>query len=179
MLGHLGIRWGIWSVAAWVLLLSAAALGGTRMIARPAPARDHADEPGVPAWRSSLVVALGVAGGMAVGAATFLGGVGRLDAVQQDWDAPYHGNLIRWIVETGEPAALHIGPARQLAAGAPYFYPDTYHALLALLLDRAGLAMPQLLNCAALAVVLTWPLAVAALGLAWRCRRWGPPSPRS
>ena len=29
--------------------------------------------------------------------------------------------------------------------------------------------MPQLLNCAALAVVLTcWPLAVAALGLAWR-----------
>ena len=73
VLGDLGIRWGVWSVAVWVLLLSAAAFGGTRMLARPATARDHADALGVPAWRSSLVVALGVAGGMAVGAATFLG----------------------------------------------------------------------------------------------------------
>ena len=63
VLGDLGIRWGVWSVAVWVLLLSAAAFGGTRMLARPATARDHADELGVPAWRSSLVVALGVAGG--------------------------------------------------------------------------------------------------------------------
>ncbi len=168
VLGDLGIRWGVWSVAVWVLLLSAAAFGGTRMLARPATARDHADALGVPAWRSSLVVALGVAGGMAVGAATFLGGVGRLDAVQQDWDAPYHGNLIRWIVETGNPLPSTLAPLANLPQGVPYFYPDTYHALLALLLDRGGLAMPQLLNCAALAVVLTWPLAVAALGLAWR-----------
>ena len=149
------------------------------MLARPATARDHADEPGVPAWRSSLVVALGVAGGMAVGAATFLGGVGRLDAVQQDWDAPYHGNLIRWIVETGNPLPSTLAPLANLPQGVPYFYPDTYHALLALLLDRVGLAMPQLLNCAALAVVLTWPLAVAALGLAWRMPPLGAPSPHS
>ena len=168
VLGNLGIRWGVWSVAAWVLFLSAAAFGGTRMLARPVLAGDHPDEPGAPRWRSSLVVALGVAGGMAVGVATFLGGVGRLAAVQQDWDAPYHGNLIRWIVETGNPLPSTLAPIANLPQGAAYFYPDTYHALLALLLDRVGLAMPQLLNCAALAVVLTWPLAIAALGLAWR-----------
>jgi hypothetical protein len=168
VLGHLGIRWGVWSVAAWALLLSTAALVGTRMLARPAPARDNAPDPGVSAWRSALVVALGVAGGMAVGVATFLGGVGRLDAVHQDWDAPYHGNLIRWIAETGNPLPSTLAPLANLPQGVPYFYPDAYHALLAPLLDQAGLTMPKLLNCAALVVVLTWPLAVAALGLAWR-----------
>ena len=105
--------------------------------------------------------------------------MGRLDAVQQDWDAPYHGNLIRWIVETGNPLPSTLAPLANLPQGVPYFYPDTYHALLALLLDRGGLAMPQLLNCAALAVVLTWPLAVAALGLAWRMPPLGRPSPHS
>jgi hypothetical protein len=116
---------------------------------------------------------------MAVGAATFLGGVGRLDAVQQDWDAPYHGNLIRWIVETGNPLPSTLAPLANLPQGVPYFYPDTYHALLALLLDRAAW------RCRSCSTVPRWPSSSPGPSPSprsgWRggCRRWGRPSPHS
>jgi hypothetical protein len=177
VLGGLGVRWHIASVVVWLLLLIAlAVLAGRRFSAGRGylgrdPVGDDVAEAGgtaPPTPREHAVVALGVAAGVIVGLITFLRGVGRLDAVHQDWDAPFHGNAVRWIAEHGNPLPSDLAPIANQAASADYFYPNTYHALLALLLDHGGLDMPRLLNTAAMMIVFAWPVGVAAVGLAWR-----------
>ncbi|WP_309110169.1 DUF6541 family protein [Saccharothrix sp.] len=175
-LGRTGIPWNLLTVVLWFLVLAAVVGVPTWLVARRR-ARTEAAEAGDGAaagpvvakrpLRDNVVVLVGVVAGMAVGALTFLKGIKSLNTVNQDWDAPFHGNAIRWIAEheTSLPSAL--GQIANLPGKANYFYPNTYHALLAPLLDKVA-AMPELLNLAALSMVLAWPLGVAAMALAWR-----------
>jgi hypothetical protein len=172
VLGKLNIRWGWGAFAGWVLAVSVVGFGIAWLIARRAArATDEgADEPAdEPVSRlQHLLVGGGVLVGMAVGAVTFLRGIGNLELVNQDWDAPFHGNLVRWIAEHGSALPSTIGTISNQPGNTGFFYPDAYHALLALLLDQGGLDMPHLLNLAALMGVLAWPLGIAALAMAWR-----------
>ncbi|MCG8920854.1 DUF6541 family protein [Lentzea sp. CC55] len=167
VIGNLGIAWNLLSLALWTVVLTAVVGAVTWLVARRTGSEPLIEEPRR-SLGENLVVLGGVVLGMAVGAATFLRGIGgTLSTVNQDWDAPYHGNAIRWISEhaTALPSAL--AQIANLPAGTKYFYPNTYHALLAPLLDKAA-GMPELLNLAALSVVLAWPLGIAAMALAWR-----------
>lgn len=167
VLGNLHIRWGLLSLSLWTLLV-AVVFGAARwFVAR----RNTGEEPVETPKRSlgeHLMVLAGVLGGAALGVVTFIRGIGyRLDTINQDWDAPYHANAIRWISEHGNSLPSSLAPTANLPEGTPYFYPNTYHSLLAPLLDWAA-PMPQLLNLAVLAVIVAWPLGIAALALAWR-----------
>jgi hypothetical protein len=186
--GRFGIAWNLLTVSLWALALSlvmavvSIPLALRRAAGRAAKGADAEEDgsgatedprkPRAEGERRSLVdhllIGAGVLVGMAVGAFTYLRGIGVLDRINQDWDAPFHGNLVRWIAEHGNASPSSVGAIANLPGKTDYFYPDTYHALLALILDKAGLAMPQLLNLAALAVVLALPLGVAALTAAWR-----------
>ncbi|PPK65954.1 hypothetical protein V5P93_000152 [Actinokineospora auranticolor] len=171
LFGKLGLSWTLFNVSLWFLAL--AAVGGVAawLVARRGPETD-ADDPRFAPRKLSPgghgVIAVGVLAGLAVGFTVFLRGVKDLGYVQQDWDAGFHGNLVRWIAEHANATPSTVGAIANSADATNYFYPDTYHALLALLLDKAGLDMAHLLNLAALAGVLAWPLGVAALGVAWR-----------
>lgn len=167
VLGNLGISWNLLTLALWSAVLALVVGVATWLVARRSGGEPLIEEP-KRSLGENLVVLGGVVLGMAVGAATFLRGIGgTLSTVNQDWDAPYHGNAIRWMSEhaTALPSAL--AQIANLPAGTKYFYPNTYHALLAPLLDKAA-GMPELLNLAALSVILAWPLGIAALALAWR-----------
>lgn len=121
--------------------------------------------------RDHLLVALGVIVGIATGVVTYMRGIGGLSVINQDWDAPFHANAIRWIAEHGNPLPSALAPAASSGldvADGVFFYPNRYHSLLALVFDKGGLAMPELLNLGALAIIICWPLGIAALGLAWR-----------
>ncbi|PRX47913.1 hypothetical protein B0I33_105497 [Prauserella shujinwangii] len=169
VLGTLGIPWHLGTFTLWTLG-AVVPLAGFALLAarfrRPAPAGAPADEPRSP--RDHLLIGGGVAVGMAVGAVAFLRGIGGLGRINQDWDAPFHGNLVRWIAEHD----VALSPAFNEIAARPddesFFYPDAYHALLALVFDPAALPVPELLNLAALAVVLCFPLGIAAMAAAWR-----------
>ncbi|WP_018683445.1 DUF6541 family protein [Actinokineospora enzanensis] len=168
----IGLSWTLLTVAAWFVVLAVVAGLVTWLVARRLPA-DEAHEPDPESSPRRLtrgghgVIGVGVLAGAVVGVVTFLRGVGNLNWVNQDWDAGFHGNAIRWIALHANANPATLGPMASVPTG-PYFYPDTYHALLALVLDKAGLDMPHLLNLGALAGVLAWPLGVAALGVAWR-----------
>jgi len=172
VIGNLGMRWTLLSFGAWTVLLTLLCLGGSWLLNRRArQARDPDDDLDRkrPGRKDHLLVAAGVVSGMAVGAITFLRGIGSLATLSQEWDAPKHANFVRWIAENGNPLPSALAPIAGVESdNFVFFDPNTYHVLLALLLDRANLGIPELLNLAALAVVLAWPLGIAALGLAWR-----------
>ncbi|MBB4687657.1 DUF6541 family protein [Amycolatopsis jiangsuensis] len=172
VLGGLGIRWNLLDVALWTVVLSAVAYG-VAFLVRRFTARRHEDwtegEPSTDrSVRGQVLIGLGVLVGMVVGTATFLRGTHSITNVQQGWDAPFHGNLVRWIAEHGDARPSTVGTIANLPDQSDYFYPDTYHALLALVFDKGGLTMMPTLNLAVLAVILSVPLGVAAMCHAWR-----------
>ncbi|MFD2468434.1 DUF6541 family protein [Amycolatopsis silviterrae] len=174
VLGGLGVRWTMLSVALWTLVLAVVgfglAFGARRLRAARHPDWTVDELPKLP-LRDHVVMAVGVVAGMAVGAVTFLRGSSGINTVQQGWDAPFHGNLIRWIAEHGDARPSTVGTIANLPNQTNYFYPDTYHALLSLVFGKGGLTMMPTLNLAALAVIFTVPVGVAAL-----CRVWGMPA---
>ncbi|MEQ0559121.1 DUF6541 family protein [Amycolatopsis sp. NEAU-NG30] len=171
VLGRFGIRWTMLDVALWTLVLSAAGFALAFAVTR-FTRRRHPDwtEPERPARsvRDHVLIGLGVAAGLGIGTVTFLRGVRNIGNVQQGWDAPFHANLVRWIAEHGDARPSTVGTIANLPDETHYFYPDTYHALLALVFGKGGLTIMPTLNLAALAVVLTVPLGVAAMCHAWR-----------
>ena len=186
----LGARWSLLSFAAWTaaiaLLVAAAGWLWPRLFSAKAARRvaddgsddgsddgadEGADDPGRPALRAlweHLVVGGGVLLGMVVGAVVFLRGTGGLGVTTQEWDAPFHANAVRWIADHGVAVAGSLAPTADLPAGTPYYYPITYHSLVAIVVQLFGADPSWALNAAALTVVLIWPLAVAALGMSWR-----------
>ncbi|GAA3559084.1 hypothetical protein GCM10022222_48390 [Amycolatopsis ultiminotia] len=172
VLGDFGIRWNLLDVALWTVLLSvvgfAVGFGVRRFTARRHGDWTEGEDSPDRSVRGQVLIGLGVLVGMAVGTVTFLRGSHSLDRVQQGWDAPFHGNLVRWIAEHGDARPSTVGTIANLPDQADYFYPDTYHALLALVFDKAGLTMMPTLNLAVLAVILSVPLGVAAMCHAWR-----------
>ncbi|GAB3136878.1 hypothetical protein GCM10027258_11830 [Amycolatopsis stemonae] len=175
VLGDLGIRWTILDVALWTLVLSAAGFALSLLVKRFTVRRhpDWAEKDAAAAvpprsLRGHLLIGAGVLAGSLVGVVTFLRGAHGLDRVQQDWDAPFHANLVRWIAEHGDARPSTVGTIANLPNQTDYFYPDTYHALLALVFDKAGLAMMPTLNMAALTVILCVPVGVAAMCHVWR-----------
>ncbi|WP_328605074.1 hypothetical protein OG943_34315 [Amycolatopsis sp. NBC_00345] len=174
VLGGLGIRWNLLDVALWTVLVALIGFG-LGFAVRRFTARRHPDwvadeEKPARSIRDHVLIGLGVAVGMAVGTVTFLRGSHGIDNVQQGFDAPFHGNLVRWIAEHGDARPSTVGTIANLPNQTNYFYPDTYHALLALVFGKGGLTMMPTLNLAVLAVIISVPLGVAAM-----CRAWNMP----
>jgi len=174
VLDALGVRWslaafGAWSMAVALILAAVTWLWGRgRRDRSETPAEGGIEHPTRRAQWEHLVVGAGVLLGMLVGAVVFLRGTGGLGVTTQEWDAPFHANAVRWIADHGTAVPGALAPTADLPAGTPYYYPITYHSLLALVVQVIHVTPSWALNSAALTIVLIWPLAVAALGMAWR-----------
>ncbi|SDK65230.1 hypothetical protein SAMN04488074_106324 [Lentzea albidocapillata subsp. violacea] len=166
VLGKLGVEWTMLSVVLWTLVLAFVTGAITWLVHRRVA--DSPDETPKRTLGEHLLIVGGVVLGMAVGAVTYWRGIGqRLDTINQDWDAPFHGNAIRWISEHHNSLPSSLAPTANLPGKLDYFYPNTYHAFLAPMLDNFA-AMPQLLNLAVFGVLLAWPIGIAAFALSWR-----------
>ncbi|MBB5806962.1 hypothetical protein F4560_006730 [Saccharothrix ecbatanensis] len=166
LLGKLGFSWTLVTFGAWTLLASALLLLVTTLVQRRWPA--HVEDDHKVSRNGHLVVGAGLAIGLAVGAVTFMRGIGTMNRLAQDWDAPHHGNLVRWFAEHQASLVSSAGVISNQPENTSYFYPATYHQLLSLLLDKVGITLPEVLNAGALSTVLIWPVGIAAMGLAWK-----------
>ena len=127
--------------------------------------------------------AVGVVLAAVVGGYTWWQGTSGLTTVNQDWDIPWHANMVRLIAESHQwnpHLAGHLAYYDTSLATAPSrSYPIAFHAVLALVWPASGLTIPAFLNVFTLvlvavqlplstmaltAVVLRSPLAVAAAG---------------
>lgn len=146
LLGGAGISWTLPNFALWTLVVSlagyAVAWGVSRFTRRRAGTElEPVDRPRW-SWRAHALAAAGVATGMGIGAFTTLRGIGSPGTVNQDWDAAFHANLVRWIAERGDARPSTIGTIANRPGDTQYFYPDTYHALLSLLFGEGGRPQP-------------------------------------
>ncbi|MGP7959861.1 DUF6541 family protein [Sanguibacter sp. A247] len=172
--GELGVAWGWGPLAAALAVSALAAWGLGRWVAherrarglRPAGLWARRFDLGARRWwwvAGTLVLAIVL---LCVPMAL---GMGRPDAVLQQWDAVFHLNGLRAVHETG--LASNRGAMRPLygAIGDQVYYPAVWHAMVAL--APAGGSVTLAANASTFVLGgLVWPLGLAALVrvLLWR-----------
>jgi hypothetical protein len=150
--GLFGFRFGLWPVAAGTVVAAGLAAGLSLLLRARGIDRPPRDP------RSySLAVVIGAVVAAVIGAATFVTGVRRPDAISQTYDAVFHYSAIRYIEQTGKASPLAIGTLGQPGGGS--FYPDAWHAMAALVAELTGAPVPvaAMITCLVIAV-LVWPL---------------------
>lgn len=148
------------AVALFVLLLVITLI--TAWLRGRRPAR-FTPEP-LPVWsrRAHWGVIGAVVFAFLVGSFVVLLGLRSLDAIHQDWDAIFHGAVIRFIADTGDgtPEALKAINNYNLSS---FFYPNGYHLLAAVAYEITGMPIPQVLNAQLLLVPLFLATGLVAL----------------
>jgi hypothetical protein len=119
--------------------------------------------------RQDWVAAAGVVGGGALAAGVLLAGFGRFGAPNQDWDYIFHANAVRLIADSGDIAPEAMRRINDWES-TTFYYPNTFHALAAVVRQLTGASVFEVLNGQAMLVCL-----IAGLGLAGLLRRLGAP----
>ena len=87
-----------------------------------------------------LAAAAGVGvGAVAIGLAAWRG-MPHWQSIPSTWDAVWHANTIRWILDTGQASPTHMGELRNVETKAALYYPTTFHAVGAVLAQLTGAA---------------------------------------
>lgn len=163
LVAALGMPWRWWTLPLITLAVAAAVFGVRRLVATgPAPSP--------PPWHQVAhgAVAATVALAAAIGATAVLVGIKTLTALPQDWDAAYHANGIRWIVETGDGSLSGMSQVNWYDTATSQYYPNAYHLLAATITELTGRDIPSVLNANTALIA-----GVAALGLAALVRSLG------
>ncbi|MPY81584.1 MAG: hypothetical protein GEV04_25080, partial [Actinophytocola sp.] len=102
-LAAIGVSFTLTSFALATAVLAGVAFGLGLLHRRRSGRRQAAAEQPGP-WRTTAHIAVigCVLAAAAIGLYTVLHGMGRLDAIPQDWDAAFHANGIRYLTETGD-----------------------------------------------------------------------------
>jgi hypothetical protein len=165
--GALGIPWNAFTALLALAVVIAAAVGLRTALAR---FRDpDAESRAVSRWP-----AITVAGGVLLGALLIwfaaLRGLRHWQSIPSTWDAVWHANTIRWILETGQASPTHMGELRNVETHAALYYPSTFHALAAVLSQLTGAAPTTAYTVSSVAAAV-WLFPVAAAALTWQLMR--------
>lgn len=150
----LGVRWSWWAVAA-----TAAVLGGLALVA--ARFVKAVREPDLPAgWSWAAPIAVGIGGLLLT--MRFVAGIGQPDWFAQSGDNVFHLNAVRWLLDHGD--ASPFGIVRFASNSSGTFYPDTWHAIVALTCQITGAPIPLGSNALFFTVsCVIWPAGVVLL----------------
>ena len=163
--GALGIRWDALSALVVLAAVALALLGGRVLLAgrhgaRPAPRSRWPDGP-------ELTAAAGVVlGAAAIGVAAWRG-IPNWQSIPSNWDAVWHANTIRWILDTGQASPTHMGELRNVETHAALYYPSAFHALAGVLAQLTGAAPTTAYTLSSLAAAI-WLFPLSAGLLTWR-----------
>ena len=155
LLSGIGLPWRIWSFAILATVVALAVLG-VRLLRSPR-GRDEVH------WTSAAHISVAASAAIAFGIGLFavLVGIKDLTAVPQDWDAVFHANGIRWILETGDGGLNGMSQVNWYGTDTAQYYPNSYHLIAALVTATSGRDIPSVLN----SFTALTP-GIAALGLA-------------
>jgi hypothetical protein len=153
--GQFGLRWAPWWVLVAVVVLGGPIAIGLRLSA--------------PRWERDserTLLAAGIGGALAGGmlTATTIGrAIGSVEALSQTFDAVFHYNAVRLVLESGNASPLNIGTLNR-HDGVSQFYPGAWHAFVALVVDSTGASIPAASNVLAMVVAaVVWPLGCVVL----------------
>ena len=166
-----GMVWNPLTAAAAVIVLAGVLLAVRVAVGRRRPVQPPEPFFGTRGFRGAWpLLALGVVAGGAVAVTSWTVGTQGLLGINQDWDIPWHANMIRLIAENQmwDPSiAGNFAYYDTTIAQAPIrSYRIAFHAMLALVWPVTGVALPTFLNAfVAVMLAVQLPLSTVALGL--------------
>lgn len=155
----IGVRWSVLVPVAITVVLTLVLVGLRRFILPRIPSRAAHD------GTRDLWVGVGAAAiGGAVIAITLAVGIRAGDAVSQTFDAGFHLNAVRYILDSGSASPLDMDMS---APGQAVFYPTLWHSIVVLLVQLTGATIPVATNALLFVVsAVVWPIGAVALGRA-------------
>jgi hypothetical protein len=94
-------------------------------------------------------------------------GLPHWQSIPSTWDAVWHANAIRFILDTGQASPTHMGELRNIETHEALYYPSTFHALDAVLSQLSGAAPTTTYTVSSVAVAV-WLFPTTAAMLAWQ-----------
>lgn len=165
--GALGVPWNAWTALFALAVMAAIALGLRIVLGR---VRDVDAETRAVSRGPALVVAAGaLLGALLIGLAA-LRGMPNWQSIPSNWDAVWHANTIRFILDTGQASPTHMGELRNVETHEALYYPSTFHALASVFSQLTGAAPTTAYTLNSLAASI-WLFPVSAATLTWQLLR--------
>jgi len=165
--GALGIPWNATTAAVALVVvgvLTGALAKGMRSLLQRRPGI-HVAAPSPALWPILTVAAGTLLGVVLIGWAA-VRGIGNWQSIPSTWDAVWHANTVRFILDTGQASPTHMGELRNVETHAALYYPSAFHALTAVLCQLTGAAPTTGYTLAGLAASV-WLFPVSAALLTW------------
>ncbi len=171
--GAVGIPWN-----GWTALAALAVVGIVVAALQPLLAgyRDEEAEARGIDHRSALIVGAGVLLGALVIMWAAYRGIVHWQSIPSTWDAVWHANTVRFILDTGQASSNHMGELRNVETHAQLYYPSVFHALTAVFCQLTGAAPTTGYTVSAVAASV-WLFPSSAAMLTWFLLRPHTPYP--
>jgi hypothetical protein len=168
--GALGVSWNAWTALLALAVMTALALGCRVLLGRVRGVRDTEAESRAIGRGPALLVAAGVLLGAALIALAAHRGITAWQSIPSTWDAVWHANTIRFILDTGQASPTHMGELRNIETHEALYYPSTFHALATILSLLTGAAPTTAYTLSSLSTAI-WLFPVSAATLTWQLLR--------
>ncbi|GFG74038.1 membrane protein [Mycobacterium botniense] len=165
--GALRIPWNAWTALATLAAVTVLAATFRVLLARYRDARAEAQA--LSGW-PAVTIAAGVLLGALLIFLAALRGIPDWQSIPSTWDAVWHANTVRFILDTGQASSTHMGELRNVETHAELYYPSAFHALVALLCQLTGAAPTTAYTLSSLAAAI-WLFPASAAILTWHVMR--------
>ncbi|MDT5116128.1 MAG: D-galactosaminyltransferase [Mycobacterium sp.] len=165
--GALGIPWNGWTALAALVVVCVVMTGLQVLLARY---RDlGAEARGIGGW-PALAVASGVLLGTLLIMWAAYRGITHWQSVPSTWDAVWHANEVRFMLDTGQASSTHMGDLRNVETHQTLYYPSVFHALIAVFCQLTGAAPTTGYTLGSVAASV-WLFPTSAAILTWHLLR--------
>ncbi|GBG40850.1 DUF6541 family protein [Mycobacterium montefiorense] len=165
--GALGIPWNGWTALAALAVVCVAVTCLQVLLTRY---RDtDAEAHGIRGW-PALAVAAGVLLGTLLIMWAAYRGITHWQSVPSTWDAVWHANEVRFMLDTGQASSTHMGELRNVETHQALYYPSVFHALIAVLCQLTGAAPTTGYTLSSVAASV-WLFPTSAAILSWHLLR--------
>ncbi len=166
--GAIGIPWNGWTALAALVVVCLLMIGLQLLLARY---RDRdAEARAVSRW-PAITVSAGVAlGALLVMWAAYRGLAAHWQTIPSTWDAVWHANEVRFILDTGQASSTHMGELRNVETHKTLYYPSVFHALTAVFCQLTGAAPTTGYTLSSVAASV-WLFPTSAAMLTWHLLR--------
>jgi D-galactosaminyltransferase len=188
--GAIGIPWNVWTALA-ALVVVTVLTASLRMLLARRRCRDVSGAQGrlrrtraiyldryrdtegesraTSGWPAITVAAGVLLGALLIGWAAYRGVV-HWQSVPSTWDAVWHANTVRFMLDTGQASSTHMGELRNVETHQVLYYPSVFHALAAVFCQLTGAAPTTGYTLSSLAASV-WLFPTSAAMLTWHLLR--------
>lgn len=170
--GAVGIPWNGWTALATLIVVCLAMTVLQLLLGR---FRDTQAEARGIGRLPALTVAAGVLlGALLIMWAAYRGLAAHWQTVPSTWDAVWHANEVRFILDTGQASSTHMGELRNVETHQTLYYPSVFHAWVAVFCQLTGAAPTTGYTVSSVAASV-WLFPASAAMLTWKLLRgrWG------